>query len=171
MTGPALRLIVALLPSLAVLPLAVLLNLPWPIDPAARAGLPYLVLPLIHAAALRAPERLPAPILLAAGLLADLCAGTPLGFSALLYLGVLGATRAMRQLSGERAAGAALSMPVAAIVAIGIATLVPLAFTLHWPDLGPILAGIGLGFSIEAGVRLALGGVRLAFRAAARGAA
>lgn len=171
MMRPALRLIVTVLPTLVVLLLAVLLNLPWPIDPAARAGLPYLVLPVIHATALRAPERLPAPILLAVGLLADLCAGTPLGFTALLYLGVLGATSAVRQLSGERASGAALSMPVAALVGVGLATLVPLAFTLHWPDMAPILAGIGLGFTIEAGVRLALVGLRLAVRLGARGAA
>ena len=170
MTSLALRVMVMLLPGLAVVLLAVALNLPWPVDPAVRGALPFLVLPVIHATAAYAPERLPAPILLIAGLLADVCAGTPLGYTGLLYLGALGTACAVRKLSGERAYGVALSLVAAALVAMGIAVLVPLAFTLHTPDLGPILAGIGLGFAVEAGVRLVLGAVRLAWRPAVRGA-
>ncbi len=171
MTRLALGLIGLLSPAFAVLVLAVALNLPWPIDPAARAALPYLLLPLIQVTADRAPERLPAPILLVGGILADVCAGTPLGYSALLYLGVLGATRAVRTLAGARGPASALSMPAAAVVAVVIATLVPLAFTLQPPDMAPILAGVGLGFTVEAIARLAIGAVRLLWRTAARGAA
>lgn len=170
MTGRALRLGSAVLPVLTVVLCAVGLTLPWPIDPAARATLPFLVLPIIHAAGVAAPGRLPAPALLVAGLLADLCAGTPLGYSALLYLGVLGATRAVRAVYGEGAWSAIVSMPAAAGVAFGIATLVPLAFTLDWSPMAPILAGLGVGFTGEAAVGLALGIGWLAWRPAARGA-
>ncbi len=171
MTRLALDLVATLLPAVAVLLLAVALNLPWPIDPAARAALPFLVLPVIHATGARAPERLPAPALLLAGLLADMVAGTPLGYSALLYLGVLGATLAVHRFTGERATGLALSLPVAVLVAIGIATLVPLAFTLQWPSFAPILAGNGLGFGVAAVTRLTFGILSFSWRAAARGAA
>lgn len=142
--------VAAITPACLVTLAAIGLNLPWPIEPALRTALSMLAVPLVHWTAYRAPERLPAPLLLSAGMLADLAAGSPLGFSALLYLGALASGRGMRQLVGNSVWGRLFALPVCAAVAFSFATLVPLAFTLRWPEPAPILAGLGLGLALEA---------------------
>jgi hypothetical protein len=157
----ALRVLQPLLQALLLGLLAVGLNLPWPIDAQARAALPLLVLPVVHWTAFRAPGLLPAPVALAAGLLADVVGDTPLGYWPLMYLAVLACGRAMRHLFGSTGIAAALAaLPVYAGVALGLALAVPALFTLAWPDPAPAIAGIGLGIVIES--LLILGGALLA---------
>jgi hypothetical protein len=138
------------LPAVLLVTAALGLNLPWAVEPDVRAALPFLVLPFVHWTAYRRPERLPAPLVLLAGLAADLAAGTPLGFWALLYLGVLASGRGMRPSPGDGLLAGLVALGVYGIVALALATLVPLAFTLEWPRAAPVLAGIGLGLVLEA---------------------
>lgn len=147
----ALKVLQAPLPILALTLLAAGLNLPWPLEPSARAALPFLVLPVVHWSAFRAPWLLPAPIVLAIGLLSDVVAETPLGYWPLLLLGVLASGRAMRHLTGSSAGLSATlaALPIYAGVAFALAMLVPASFTLAWPDPAPIVAGIGLGVIVE----------------------
>ena len=147
----ALKVLLAPLPILLLTLLAVGLNLPWPLEPSARAAIPFLVLPVVHWNAFRAPWLLPAPIVLAIGLLADVAADTPLGYWPVLLLGVLASGRAMRHPTGSSAGISATlaTLPVYAGVAFALAMLVPALFTLAWPDPAPIVAGIGLGVVVE----------------------
>lgn len=140
-----------LLVGLLLVTVALALNLPWPLEPKARAALPYLALAFVHWHAFRIPQALPAPVALVAGLVADLIADTPLGFWPLIYLSVLASGRGMRQLPGD-AAGLARALPavaVYALVAVAVALLATYLYTLVWPAPAPILAGVGLACGME----------------------
>ena len=149
--GPIARILGILAVSLLLAAAAIGLNLPWPLEPSARAALPYLALPIVHWHAFRMPHLLPAPVVLAAGLLADLLADTPFGFWPLIYLAVFGSGRGMRRLGGE---GRGLLVRLAAIAvyaatAVALALLTTTLYVLAWPDPAPVLAGIGLGAALE----------------------
>jgi hypothetical protein len=147
-----LMVLLAPLPSLVLVPAAVALNLPWPIAIDARLALPYLALPLVHWCAFRAPSLLPSPVVLAAGILADIAAESPLGYWPLVLLSVLGSGRAAHRLLGPDpdAAAGFLALPLGAAAAFVPAMIVPFVFALAWPDPAPIVAGIALGVLIEA---------------------
>lgn len=147
-----------LLVSLMLVVAAVALNLPWPLVPDARAALPFLALPLVHWHALRLPHALPAPVVLAAGLLADLVADTPFGFWPLIYLTVLASGRSLRLLLGG-AGGLARSLvavPIYAVISVIVALLAIYLYTLEWPAPAPLLAGVGLGAVLELAAALVL---------------
>lgn len=139
------------LPSLALVFAAVGLNLPWPLTGEVRATLPFLALPIVHWSAFRVPALLPAPIVLAAGIIADTVADTPLGYWPIVMLSVLASGRLSRHFFGTDAGPMVewLALPVHAAVAFAPAMLVPFLFTLVWPSPAPILAGLGLGIAIE----------------------
>lgn len=141
-----------LLVALLLIASAAALNMAWPLEPSARAALPYLALPIVHWHAFRMPQALPAPVVLVAGLVADLMADTPFGFWALIYLSVLASGRSLGQLLGRGGGGlwqSLLAVPVYAIVAAAVALTTTYLYTLAPPPVTPALAGIGLGAALE----------------------
>ena len=152
--GPLARGLQLLLVSLVLITAAVALNLPWPLESSARAALPYLALAIVHAHAYRIPDAVPAPIILFAGLVADIVADTPLGFWALVYLGTVACARGMRNLLGGDAGFALTGLGIAAsaVVSIMLALGTTYLYTLTMPDPAPVIAGTGLGALLELAV-------------------
>lgn len=150
-SGPLTKGLQGLAVSLLLVVLAVALNLPWPLEASARAALPYLALAFVHWHAFRMPHTLPAPVVLVAGLIADIVADTPLGFWALIYLAVVASGRGMRHLIGgaEGHARMILAIPVYVVIAITLSLAASYLYTLAMPAPAPVIAGAGLGAALE----------------------
>ncbi len=152
--GPLAKGLQMLVVSLLMVTAAVALNLPWPLESSAKSALPYLALAIVHGHSYRIPDAVPAPLVLIAGLAADIVADTPLGFWPLVYLGVVACARGMRHLFGGDAgfALAGIGIAVSAVVAIVLALATSYLYTLAMPDPAPIIAGCGLGAVLELAV-------------------